>query len=89
MADNTQQVVRNYPGNYTVLARGGVSTPSDTYEVERVEIDPEFRAQTGGNSVRWNVRAFDQEFAHDSFDTFRDAKATIEFWSQRNEEENA
>ncbi len=85
MADNNQKVVRNYPGNYTVLARGAASTPSNTYEVERVEIDPEWRRMAGGAVCHWNVRAFDQEEAHDSFSTFRDAKAEIEFWAQRNE----
>ena len=81
MADNTQKVIRNYPGNYTVLARGAASTPSNTYEVERCEIDHGWRSQIG-SSVRWNVRAFDEESAHDSFDTLRDAKAEIEFWAE-------
>jgi len=85
MADNTQKVVRNYPGNYTVLARGAASTPSNTYEVERIEIDHEWRKQAHGAVCIWNVRAFDQEDAHDSFNTLRDAKAEIEFWAQRAE----
>ena len=81
MADNTQQVVRNYPGNYTVLARGGVSTPSNTYEVERREV---------GEEVRWYVRAFDSDdVLAFSFDTLRQAKVEIEYWAQRNDGENA
>jgi len=87
MADNTQKVVRNYPGNYTVLARGAASTPSNTYEVDRVEIDHDFRKMAGGAVCRWNVRAFDQEEVHDSFDTLRQAKLDIECWAQRDEGE--
>ena len=80
MADNTQKVIRNYPGNYIVLARGAASTPANTYEVERIEVDPEWRQ--GGSGYIWNIRAFDQEEAHDTFDTLRDAKHMIEYWAQ-------
>ena len=87
MADNTQKVVRNYPGNYTVFARGAASTPSNTYEVERIEIDHEFRKMASGAVCIWNVRAHDVDEAHDSFSTLRQAKLDIEFWAQRDEGE--
>ena len=74
MADNTQKVVRNYPGNYTVLARGGASTPSNTYEVSRI-------------AAWWLVKAFDAHEVHDAFQTLGEAKAAIQFWAQRDEGE--
>ena len=70
MANNTQQTVRNYPGNYTVLARGAASTPESTYEVERMD-----------RGV-WTIRRFDDLDAQDACSTLADAKAAIARWHE-------
>ena len=69
---------RNYPGNYTIRANGKDSASHETYEVDRVEVDPEFASICP--RPRWDVRRHDQDVANDSVETLREAKLAVERW---------